>query len=100
MNFFDNNAELTDVETYSLYRGINNYRIVYSLELDVVPYKILPHQQFRPDKICSDLYDEPGLSWVLDDLNNFKHGFKEYEPDKTILTFKRETLIRNGIINQ
>jgi hypothetical protein len=100
MNFFDYNATLNDSVTFEDYKGVNSYRIVYDKTQDVSVYKILPTQQFRPDKICSDLYDDPSLTWVLDDLNNFKHGIKEYKADTAILVFKRETLVRNGIINR
>ena len=100
MNFFESCATLIDNQNFDEYKGVNSYRLLYSQTSDVVPYVILPTQQFRPDKICSILYDDPTLSWVLDDLNNFKHGIKEYLPGITILTFKRQTLIRNGIISK
>ena len=97
MNLFDNNAVLYDDDTSLPYKGINSYRIAYSQD-EIALHPISPEQQFRPDKICDELYDDPTLTWLLDDLNNFKHGIKEYLPNKNIKYLKRETLVRNGIL--
>lgn len=33
---------------------------------------------FRSDKIAYRIYGTSQLFWLLDHVNNFKHGFKEY----------------------
>jgi hypothetical protein len=39
--------------------------------------KILPEEQYRPDKVAYRLYRNPLLSWVIDEANNWYH-FKDY----------------------
>jgi len=97
MHMYDANTILTDDETYESYRGVNSYNIIYNLA-DIGTYDILPEDKFRPDKISFTLYGTPDLFWLLDDLNNFKHGIKEYVPGKTIKYYSRDVLISNGLL--
>jgi hypothetical protein len=98
MKYFENNTLLSDDEDFKTYRGVNTYSLSYSLG-DLSIYEIQPNEQFRPDKICDKLYNDPSITWVLDDINNFKHGIKEYLPGKKIKYLSKAILTRNGIIN-
>ena len=94
MKYFENNTLLSDEEDFKAYRGLNSYRLSYALS-DLSFHEIQPNEQFRPDKICEKLYDDPSLGWVLDDINHFKHGIKEYLPGKKIKYLSKATLTRN-----
>lgn len=97
MNLYDFNTILTDEDTFASYRGVNSYNIAYR-PADIGTYDILPEDKFRPDKISFNLYGTPDLFWLLDDLNNFKHGVKEYIPGRTIKYYSRNALISSGIL--
>ena len=55
--------------------------------------KVLPEEQYRPDKVAYRLYRNPLLSWVIDESNNWYHlknytaGTTFYYPSITALEY-------------
>ena len=42
--------------------------------------------------------DSPDLSWILDLINNFTHGIKEYKVNTEIKYMEYEKLVEIGIV--
>lgn len=61
-------------------------------------YQIPVFNEYRPDKISYELYNTPYLDWVLNEINYFTHGIKEYKRN-TIINYLDITILKTlGII--
>jgi len=56
------------------------------------------NEQYRPDLISYRLFNNVNYSWIIDEMNNFYHGFKDYESGKEIFYLKLEDLQDLGFI--
>ena len=56
------------------------------------------NERYRPDMISYRLFNNVNYAWVLDEMNDFYHGFKDYEIGKEIFYLKAEDLQELGII--
>lgn len=94
--------------TYSLYSP-QYKRIIYCNGIAYVPdfslyqqyflqYTIPAHHEYRPDKISMELYSTPYLDWVLNEINYFTHGIKEYKKNTTINYLDVQILRTIGIV--
>ena len=59
---------------------------------------VLQNEQYRPDLISYRLLGNVNYSWVLDEMNNFYHGFKDYEIGREIFYLRKEDLRGMGYI--
>ena len=80
------------------YRSVNNVRseLIWK-DSDLKYHTIKPEQQYRPDKISDELYGSPDFTWILDEVNFFKHPFKEYLNGRKIQYLSIEYLESRGI---
>lgn len=74
---------IPDFYTYS-----NNYKI----------HVIENYEEYRPDKIAYNLWSNQLLSWVLNQINFFTHGIKEYTAGKEINYLDANILRDIGIL--
>lgn len=58
--------------------------------------KILQVEKYRPDKISYRLFNDPRLSWILDEINNF-YSFSDYYPEREIYYLDEKGLSFIGI---
>lgn len=69
-----------------LYRGISYpNRSVTIDKSNLLSTTVGTNEVFRSDKIAHRIYGTSQLFWLIDHVNNFKHGFKEYTLGATIL---------------
>jgi len=61
-------------------------------------HKIASNEEYRPDKISNNLYQNPDLSWVLDVVNDFEHGISEYYVNRIIIYPVIGALSKLGIL--
>lgn len=68
------------------YRGISypNRSITINKE-KLLSTTVGTNEIYRSDKISYRIYGTSSLFWLIDHVNNFKHGFKEYALGSTIL---------------
>ena len=59
---------------------------------------VLQNEQYRPDLVSYRLFKNTNYSWIIDEMNDFYHGFKEYEIGRQIFYLKKEDLTDLGII--
>lgn len=59
--------------------------------------EIQSDEQYRPDKVADRIYNDPSLSWIIDEANNWFH-LKEYTIGKKFLYPNENTLIQMGIL--
>jgi hypothetical protein len=52
---------------------------------------------YRPDKIAYRLYENPLMSWVIDEVNGFYNGFSEYYINREIYYPSTDALDIMGI---
>jgi hypothetical protein len=95
--FFENASTITDDVDGITYRSIA-YPLIAYLETDLKTYVIPMDQRYRPDKIADQIWSRPDLMWVLDYLNNFYHGFEEYDVNVEIKYLDKTFLQNSGIL--
>jgi hypothetical protein len=78
-NYFDyaniittNNENLNTISYSSI-----SYPSKLPLKKSMLKATILSNEQYRPDKVSFRLFEDPNLSWLLDDINNF-YSFSDY----------------------
>jgi hypothetical protein len=59
---------------------------------------VLQNEQYRPDMVSYRLFNNVNYAWVIDEMNNFYHGFKDYESGKEIFYLRKEDLKALGYI--
>lgn len=59
---------------------------------------VLQNENYRPDLVSYRLFNNVNYAWILDEMNNFYHGFKDYETGKEIFYLKKEDLEDLGFI--
>ena len=91
MNFF-NNCGLIDNHL-----GIVNIPI-FPKKSHFLKTMVLQNEQYRPDLVSYRLFKNTNYSWIIDEMNDFYHGFKEYEIGRQIFYLKKEDLVDLGII--
>jgi hypothetical protein len=69
------------------YNVINYRSICYSPKMPLKQYmlktKILQTEKYRPDKVSFRLFNDPTMSWVIDEINSF-YNFSDYYPNREI----------------
>jgi hypothetical protein len=92
MNFF-NNCGTIDGEY------LNICRIgTFPLSKHFLITTVAQNEQYRPDLISFRLFQNVNYAWILDEMNNFYHGFKDYESGIEIFYLKKEDLMSLGFI--
>ena len=81
MGYFKNIPSITDVSgtEYTAFRDYTDIK-KFSYKL----YTIKDNEEFRPDKVSFSIYQNPDYDWVLNLLNDFKHGFSDYYSGREI----------------
>lgn len=69
----------------------------FPIERSLLKTTVQANEIFRPDKIAFRLYDNPLMSWVIDEVNNFYNGFSEYYINREIFYPSTEALDIMGI---
>ena len=59
---------------------------------------VLQNEQYRPDLVSYRLFNNVNYAWVIDEMNNFYHGFSDYEAGRQIFYLKKEDLSALGYI--
>ena len=95
MRFFNNCSIINDGERS--YLTLANIDVFPKKEHFLKTY-VLQNEQYRPDLISYRLFDNVYCSWILDEMNNFYHGFKEYEIGREIFYLKKDDLRALGFI--
>jgi len=96
-NYFASLETLYDEKNVP-YNGVFNNIDFRIYESYYKSYKILADEQYRPDKIAWKLLGSQDFSWILDLINNFENGIKEYEQNKIIKYLDMQFLINMGVI--
>jgi hypothetical protein len=55
-------------------------------------------EHYRPDKVADRLWNIPDLNWILDVLNGFENGIREYTMNTTIKYVTIDRLKKIGLI--
>ena len=86
MNFFDYSSPIININEKTQ-REISYSSISYTPQLplrtSMLKTKILQTENFRPDKLSYRLFEDPFMSWLIDEINNF-YSFKDYVAGKEI----------------
>lgn len=61
-------------------------------------YTIPTYQAYRPDKIVFELWGNQFLVWILNAINNFDDGIKEYTSNRVIYYLEKNVLQNIGVI--
>lgn len=88
MSFFNFCSIIEDNKSYV---GLSNIPQFPKKEHFLKTY-VLQNEQYRPDLVSYRLFNNVKYSWILDEMNNFYHGFKEYEIGRIIYYLKKENL--------
>jgi hypothetical protein len=75
LSYFDYATIVTDND--NILRLSLSYTPQLPILESLLTNKILPEEQYRPDKVAYRLYRNPLLSWVIDEANNWYH-FNNY----------------------
>lgn len=78
--------------------GLSYFPDFYSYKNYFLEHIIKPEEAYRPDKIAYNLWGNQRASWILDAINNFTHGIKEYEKNKSIYYLSKDILVNLGIL--
>jgi hypothetical protein len=82
------------------YRVVNYLSICYTPKMPLKEYmlktKILQTEKYRPDKVSYRLFRDPGMSWVIDEINNF-YSFSDYYTDREIYYLDTNGLMFMGL---
>jgi hypothetical protein len=92
MNFFDNCGTI-DGEYLNICR-INQFPLKKHFLITVIQQ----NEQYRPDLVSYRLFQNVNYGWILDEMNNFYHGFKDYTSGREIFYLKKEDLETLGLI--
>jgi hypothetical protein len=92
MNFFDNcgfiNGEYVGFSSFPSFPKREHF----------LKTMVLQNERYRPDLISYRLFGTVYCGWILDEMNNFYHGFKDYEIGREIFYLKKGDLEGLGII--
>ena len=95
MKFFQNCSTINDgVTTYIGLCRIPNF----PEKKHFLKAYILQNESYRPDLVSLRLLGNVNYAWVLDEMNNFYHGFSDYQSGKEIFYLKKEDLKALGYI--
>jgi hypothetical protein len=79
-----------------LYRGISYpSRVIPFDKSNLLSTVVETNEIFRSDKVSFRIYGTSQLFWLLDHVNNFKHGFREYAHGAEILYIHPNDLPQN-----
>jgi hypothetical protein len=96
MKFFDTCGSITD-DDFKKYVGLSRISLFPKSKHFLRTY-VSQNEQYRPDLISYRLFESVNYSWVLDEMNNFYHGFKEYTSGREIFYLRKEDLRDLGFI--
>lgn len=77
--------------------GLSYYDDFYAFKNYYKIHVVLPEEQFRPDKIAYNLWDNQYISWVLDTINNIT-DLSEYYVGREINYLEEDFLRTLGIL--
>lgn len=84
-----------DIDYNIQYSGV---AYIPSLKAKTYQYTVVyPNEAFRPDIIALRILGDQNLSWILDEINGFEHGIKEYTMNREIKYLKPSTIETAGI---
>ena len=103
MSSFYSYSQLSDVfdEEDKKYIQINGISYPLDFSIHKASYKkyvIKPEEQYRPDKLAFNLWGNQKLDWILDEINFFSHGIKEYTAGTEINYLEKEYLRLIGVL--
>lgn len=85
-SYFNYGNIISDVDDKTLkevvYTSIS-YTPNLPLKTSMLKTTILQTENFRPDKISYRLFEDPNLSWILDEINSF-YTFSDYYAGREI----------------
>lgn len=95
-------------KTYSVYipyynktmtiSGISYIPDFYQYKENYKTHIIENNEQYRPDRIAYNLWNNQRLTWVLNQINYFTHGIEEYVAGRSINYLDAEILQDIGIL--
>lgn len=98
MNFFDNCEIIVDESDYGVsYIGLSNI-LTFPKKENFLKTYVLQNEKYRPDLVSYRLFNNVNYAWIIDEMNNFYHGFKEYEIGRQIFYLKKDDLRALGFI--
>lgn len=68
------------------------------LELEYEEFRISKKYEYKPNLISFDKYGSAQYSWVIDVMNHFEHGFREYKVSTIIKVPLKSELRAIGIL--
>jgi hypothetical protein len=97
MSYFDNVNFINDQEDNIVYVGLTKTNVFPNKKHFLSTY-VLQNEQYRPDLVSYRLFQNVNHAWIIDEMNNFYHGFKEYETGRKIFYLTKTDLIGLGFI--
>jgi len=67
-------------------------------DTDILYTEVMNDESYRPDKIAYRLWQSQNISWILDVLNDFENGIKEYKRGTSLKYVSVTRLKAIGII--
>lgn len=61
-------------------------------------YEIKAEQEFRPDKIAWELWNDQNAIWILNEINDLTNGISEYTQGRIIKYLDYNSLVSIGVI--
>ena len=85
----DNNVRFRDIVNVP---SFEKYKDQYKI------HTITPQEEYRPDLIAWNLWDNEKLAWILDSINGFIHGYREYTSGTQIYYLEADVLQKIGAL--
>lgn len=101
MQLFDYSNLNFDTKKQLYFAGISYFPTAFTIlgeNTEVLYTNVKANEIYRPDKISQRLWQTPDLSWVLDLLNDFETGIREYSFDTELRYVTANRLRDVGII--
>lgn len=100
MRFFDYSTVELEEDTGELFSGISYFPTPTEIFGDEIvrTTELRADEIYRPDKLAKRLWGVPNANWILDILNDFETGIKEYTKNVEIKYVTAERLRSLGLI--
>jgi len=90
-NVLNNNDQSQQISGISYYPDFSIYKNYYKMHI------ITPEEEYRPDKIAYNLWNNQRVSWILSAINQFYLGIREYKAGRTIFYLELDVLRQLGV---
>lgn len=97
MNFYDYADVYLDRTNNRQFKGVSYPINFLQYKQFFQVHEITKEQQYRPDKIAYSLTGSDSRAWILDVINGFTHGIREYTAGRKIFYLPEEKLINLGL---